>query len=421
MRLPGQELAGRAFRALIEATPPGAARPSSVLAWNPPAPPATWYPHDGTFDVHWDWTAADALAVPGVWRARMLISQSIGGMTLSAWRGTTEVAQDILERPYPEEARSNTIAAWVCDLLDHGNAFGRKVFTLEDPDDRNSISRHPIAVEPVPATRVSVGVDGDGALQYVITDKQGTERYRLPRWQVFHAKGTQRPGDLRGMGVLEAGLSSITRMQDEGAYASRAFRSGTPSGLLRAKDPDLEAGSPDDAAGYASAHAMKRAWKESMVAGDIAVMSDLVDFTPLSWTPADAQMVEARQMSLIDVANLFNLDPYWVGASQVSAPYQNVQQAALQLDRFTLGFWVTALEAEFSREGVGSLLPHGQVARFNRDSVVRDDTSTRVANQTAYLAAGVTTVDEVRAAEGMPPLDQPTPASVTPLTLGKAG
>ena len=88
---------------------------------------------------------------------------------------------------------------------------------------------------------------------------------------------------------------------------------------------------------------------ENIAAGDIAVMSELVDFQPLSWNPTDAQMVEARQLSLVDVANLFNIDPYWVGSSQVSAPYQNVQDAAVQLSRFTLNFWITALEEEFSR------------------------------------------------------------------------
>jgi HK97 family phage portal protein len=187
-----------------------------------------------------------------------------------------------------------------------------------------------------------------------------------------------------------------------------------PSGLLKVRDPDLQPGSDDDPPGFVTARGIKKQWQASVRTGEVAVMSELVDFTPLSWTPSDAQMVEARQLSLVDVANLFNVDPYWVGSSQVSAPYQNVQDAAVQLSRFTLGFWITALEAQFSR-----LLPRGQEARFNRDSILRDPQSVRVDNWTKLLAAGVVSVDEVRASEGLPPAPTPEPAlpvaGVTPL------
>ena len=35
---------------------------------------------------------------------------------------------------------------------------------------------------------------------------------------------------------------------------------------------------------------------------------------PLAWSPTDTQLAEARHMSLLDVANMFNLDGYWLGA-----------------------------------------------------------------------------------------------------------
>jgi HK97 family phage portal protein len=138
-----------------------------------------------------------------------------------------------------------------------------------------------------------------------------------------------------------------------------------------------------------------------------------VDFTPLGWTPTDAQMVEARQLSLVDVANLLNLDPYWVGSSQVSAPYQNVQDAAVQLSRFTLSVWLNSLEAQFSR-----LFPRTTEARFNRDSVLRDTATVRVDNWVKLIDAGVVDAAYVRAQEGIPPEAapaEPTPATVTPL------
>lgn len=373
--------------ATIEATPPGAERPSTVLRFDPPLPPVAWSPHSGEFQTFWGYGAADALSIPAVWRARQLISQSIGGMPLGAWRkdGTEELdpIPRLLDEPNLGEDRCSTVAAWVCDLLDHGNAFG--VVAQRDAEN------HPVSVVPVSASRVWVR-RVEGRVEYQI---DGGVIY--DRRDVFHAKGTHRPGDLRGMGVLEAGLSAIARMGQESAYASRAFTSGTPAGIVRVKDPDLPAGEPTDEPGYTSAHGIKKAWHRDIVSGDVAVLSDLVDFEPLAWTPSDAQMVEARQMSLVDAANLFNLDPYWLGASQVSAPYQNVQQAALQLSRFGLGFWITVLEAQFSR-----MLPRGTVARFNRDTILREESSVRADTWVKLLGAGVVAVDEVRQAEGWP-------------------
>jgi HK97 family phage portal protein len=386
----------------IQATPPGAPRPSTTLWWRPGLPPVQWAPVSGEFETHWDWNLRDALGLPGVWRARMLISQAIGGMPIGAWRHdvAVEPTPRLLAEPRPGEDRAATVAAWVCDLLDHGNAFG--VVTGWNAEG------HPSSVEPWPATHVMVK---SGPVYQRLDSSFQPIGDPLGRDDVFHAKGSCRPGALRGLGVLEAGLGAISRMNAEADYAARSFNSGTPSGLLTVKDPDLQAGTADDPPSFVTASGIKKSWQASISTGDIAVMSELVDFKPLSWTPSDAQMVEARQMSLVEQANLYNLDPYWVGASQVSAPYQNVQQAALQLSRFGLGFWITSMEAQFSR-----MLPHGQEARFNRDSILRDETSTRVDNYVKLLGAGVVTVDEVRQFEGLPPMPgSATLAPVTPL------
>jgi HK97 family phage portal protein len=395
----------RRFRATT-AVPDGP-RPTVTTWWNPGSglPPVSWWPASGEFQTHWDMDLVDALAIPGYWRARMLISQAIGGMPLGSW---SDLVQDptpaVLVAPNPDEDRCATVAAWVADLLDHGNAIG-----IIDGWQRNGEAAS--SVTPWPARDVAVTREL-GRIVYKFAVR-GQIVIELPAAQVFHAKGVQGyPGALRGMGVLEAGLSTVARVAAQDRYATNAFATGVPAGLLKIKDPDLQAGSPDDPAGYSTASGIKKTWQENIRTGDIAVLSELVDFTPLGWTPTDAQMIEARQMSIVDIGNLFNLDPYWLGASQTSAPYQNVQDSAEQLMRFALAPWVTALEAQFSR-----LLTRGHEARFNRDSLLRQQRSDRVATEIAMIQAGIVTIDEVRAWEGMLPLEDSTgqEATVTPL------
>jgi HK97 family phage portal protein len=379
----------------ISATPPGAMRPSSTFWFDPAGrlPPVTWVPPTGEFSTHWDSWCWTMLGIPGVWRARMLISQAIGGMPIQSYRGTEPTPPPaILREPNPGEDRCNTVAAWVCDLLDHGNAVG--VITTRDP------AGNPVSLQPVPAALVEIGRAETGAVQYKI----GQSVYG--RSDVFHAKGMSAPGEIRGWGVLEAHLNTLTRVQSEQDYASKAFRSGVPSGLIRVKDPDLQEGSDDDPAGTFTAKGIKKGWVEAFSGGpEPAVLSELVDYEPIAWTPKDAQMVEARQLSLTDIANCYNLDAYWLNAPSTSMTYQNVQTASMQLSRFTLGPWITALEAQFSR-----LLVRGQDARFNRDSILRDDTATRYGNYKTGLDGGWLTLDEVRASEGFEPLPEEEPA-----------
>jgi HK97 family phage portal protein len=387
----------RRLRELFRATTgvPDGPRPSMTLWWDPGGarPPVSWWPASGEFQTHWDMDLVDALAVPGYWTARLKISQAIGGMPLGSWTGLVkDPPPPVLASPNPDEDRCATVAAWVADLLDHGNAIG-----IIDGWERDGTAAS--SVTPWPARDVAVVRDG-GRIVYRFAIR-GQVVQELPKSQVFHAKGVLGyPGALRGMGILEAGLSTVARTAAQDRYATNAFATGTPSGLLRVKDPDLQAGSPDDPAGYSTAHGIKKTWQENIRTGDIAVLSDLVDFTPLGWTPTDAQMIEARQMSLVDVANLFALDPYWLGSSQTSAPYQNVQDAAVQLVRFTLNPWIVALEAQFSR-----LLTRGHEARFNRDSLLRDQQAQRVQTEIALVNAGIVTRDEVRTWEGLLPLD----------------
>jgi HK97 family phage portal protein len=397
------------FRDLFRASTavPDGPRPSMTLWWDPGGvrPPVTWWPASGDFQTHWDMDLVDALAVPGYWRARLLISQAIGGMPLASWQDLErDPTPMVLAAPNPDEDRCATVSAWTADLLDHGNAIG-----IIDGWERNGQAA--TSVTPWPARDVAVTrVDGRVVYRFALDGQVVRE---LPAAQVFHAKGVLAyPGALRGMGVLEAGMSTVARAAAQDRYATNAFQTGVPSGLLRVKDPDLQAGSVDDPAGYATAHGIKKTWQDNIRTGDIAVLSDLVDFTPLGWTPSDAQMIEARQMSIVDVANLFALDPYWLGSSQTSAPYQNVQDAAVQLVRFTLAPWIVALEAQFSR-----LLTRGHEARFNRDSLLREQRAQRVQTEIALYQAGIVTAGEVRAWEGLLPLeDNPEqPATVTAL------
>jgi hypothetical protein len=144
----------------------------------------------------------------------------------------------LLDQPSPPDTRMVTFSSLGLDALFHGNA----VAIIADRDRLG----YPTALTPVGADRVWIKrverADGLpwplGSVAYWIGPTSPISG--IPRtWpengtrsdQVFHVKGPCRPGALRGMGVLEAGLS------DRGCALARAMlkrrRPGCPRRAFR--------------------------------------------------------------------------------------------------------------------------------------------------------------------------------------------
>jgi len=125
---------------------------------------------------------------------------------------------------------------------------------------------------------------------------------------------------------------------------------------------------------------------------------------PLGWSPDDAQLTDARRLSLLDVANMFNLDGYYLGAPNATLTYQSPGANFSNLLRISL----EPVLADF--EDVWSMmwLPRGQRVRLDRLQLTRDDFSTTIKTLALAVQAGILTVDEARQYLAMPILGAST-------------
>jgi phage portal protein BeeE len=80
--------------------------------------------------------------------------------------------------------------------------------------------------------------------------------------------------------------------------------------------------------------------------------------------------------------------------------YANIEQSWIEFADYTLAAYAGELEELFDR-----LLPRGRTARFDWDSSRRTNTSDRYDALSKALSAGWMTIDEVRASEGLPPMN----------------
>jgi HK97 family phage portal protein len=145
----------------------------------------------------------------------------------------------------------------------------------------------------------------------------------------------------------------------------------------------------------------KTAWLEKFSGPqrEPVILPNGTQVIPLAWSPTDTQLTEARRLSLLDVANMFNLDGYWLGAPVAGMTYKNAAPQYQQVLRTSL----EPVLADFEDVWSDAWLPRGTQIRFRRSQLLREDLATSTTAAVAAFNAGIATLPEARVMLGLPP------------------
>jgi HK97 family phage portal protein len=295
------------------------------------------------------WDVESALRIPSVSRASQLISGMIRQCAMDVYRGTAPLERPrLLDRPQLGRPRSWFVGVQVEDYLWHGNALALVT-------DRNA-EGWPAHVVWMPATWTSVSWSPETGLEY------WTNGQKVPTRDVIHVRrGADRRIPVRGLGVVEQHLLTMDRVALEEDYERQALtKSGVPTVAVTVPNPHLS---------QEEADAADEMWAAKQAVRKPVFLPYGTTITQLGWSPEAAQMVEARKMSLTDVANAFNLDGYWLGADSTGLTYKSPGPMYLSLLRTTL----EPILADFEQAWADAWLPRGQQIRFDRLQLTRDD------------------------------------------------
>jgi len=338
--------------------------------------------------------ATSARRIPAVGRALQLYSGLVRQMPMDAYKGYQRLPQPrLLARPDPDRAGSWLVGVSVEDYLLSGNAIS--LVTVRGADG------WPLAVQWLPATWVYIVWDA-----YTAPEQSINYYYlgqKLPFDDVIHVRrGADRSFPVRGVGVVEEYLSTLDRVAMEEEYERGALGNGAvPSVAVIAPQAVI----PQDVADEA-----KQAWLDKF-AGPVrepVILPNGTQVIPLAWSPTDTQLVEARKMSLQDIANVFNLDGYWLGAPSSSMTYRTAGPQYQQVLRTSL----EPVLADFEDVWSNAWLPRGTNVRFRRSQLLREDLATSTTAAVAAYGAGIVTVEEARVEIGLPP-NMPAPIGVS--------
>lgn len=137
--------------------------------------------------------------------------------------------------------------------------------------------------------------------------------------------------------------------------------------------------------------------------GKNMAVNEKVKVQPISISPQDAQMMEARKMGSEEIARIFRV-PLHLLQMPGKSSYNTAEQQSLEFLSYTVAPWCQCIE-EALTAGLFSSVDRGlYTVEFSFDSLQRTDAKTRMEAYQIGRAIGLYTANEIRAKEGLPPV-----------------
>jgi HK97 family phage portal protein len=335
-------------------------------------------------------------AHPTVYGLRSLIADTVSMLPMVSLRGTErlEPQPSILRRPDPAEPRRATLEKIVNSLTRTGNAF---LYVYDY--DRDGF---PLAVRVINPARVTAVLDPDATrvAQWQINGQP------VPANRIKHIPLMLDPGPL-GTSPLVACRDAFATLTMLWGFASSYWEDGGVPPYAIKHPRRLTAEQADEFATQ---------WLEARRRRRPALLSDgLALETYPSPSASDALLLDGLNYFDAAIARAFLCPPSIVNVlSQSSLTYATTTDELRRWLALSLSpSYLARIEAAFS-----DFTPRGQVAVFDTSNLLRTDYSARVATGTAAVGAGLITVDEWRAQEGLPALPTGIPVSISPTVEG---
>lgn len=326
---------------------------------------------------------ASALQVAAVMACVGLIADSVASLPLRVVRKVGDRTERLpmprlLSVPSPTVTSYELIHQTVSSLALHGNAY---IFVDRAPNG------DPLTLTPIHPNNVQVTGNGlQTARTYTVSGSN------IPADNILHIRWWTPPQALKGISPIEEQKVTIgLALAMERHLAQFYSEGGTPSSVLET-DGEL---TPDQA------KVLRETWFNLHNRRRLpAVLTRGMKWRPVTTSAADMELQASREFQINQVARIYRVPAYLIGAKGDSQTYTNAEAAGQHFVTYTLLPWIKRLEEAFS-----SLLARPQYAVFDVDGFLRADTLSRLRAYQLAVMTGIKTPNECRAGEGLEPYD----------------
>jgi HK97 family phage portal protein len=364
-------------------------------------------------------TPANVLSIADAFACVRALSDAAASLPLIAYRRRTAGARErldggelaaLLTRPAPGSTQSALIGSIMAHLNLYGNAYIGKFRRAGSIVQLGLL--HPDAIVPEVVA---------GEPRYSYSPGRG-ERQTLTSRDLIHVRGISTDG-IAGLSPVRQARTILGLSSKLAGHADSFFSNdATPRGILKLQRfGDVDAQVESLRTAFEAQHAgLENAHRVAVVSGE-------VDFQALGMPLDDAQFLEQRKLSAVEVARIFRVPPWMIGAdSGDSMTYANVEQQALAFVTYSLRPWLIAIEQAISADD--DLAGGRTYVEFLLDGLLRADARTRSEVYTRALdpVTGWMNRDEVRRLENLepepdaPPRDGPALAAAMAAAMGSS-
>ena len=344
-----------------------------------------------------------AMSVADCYAAIRVLSDAAATLPLHVYRrasGGRERVEggvaELLQRPAPAVTQASLVAS----MLAHLNLWGECFLGLYR-DETGAVFQ----IGLLAPDRITVEQRG-GLPTYGYADEDG--RYGIYSMRdILHVKAMS-VDQLRGVSPVRQAREALGYASALAEHGAKFMRNGArPSGVLH-----VESGVHADE----QIENLREAWAErhegATNAGKVALLTGEVKFEPVSMPLQDAEYVAQRELSTQEVARIFRVPPFMLGAKTGdSLTYSTVAEQARAFVLFSLKPWLVAIEQALSG-CVELFAPESRTyCQFELDGLLRGDPAARAAVYTQALnpQTGWMNRPEVREMEDLPrEAEQPT-------------
>lgn len=348
-----------------------------------------------------------------VYRAIALLAGLIGYIPLKTYvpdpvgRARRDISDDVnlIREPYPDMTgyEWREVMAWNYFLW--GNAYALKI--------RDQLGRRVLRLLPLPPSDITVerrkarpGEPDNPSEKWFRSSSMQFDGYTP--YEILHIPGPGYDG-LVGLSPIQMAKQALSIGKAAETYGASLFGKGTLQGYQLSTEQELE---EEDATAY------QRRWQEKVAgiarAHELLVLDKGAKLERLTLPPGDAQFIESREFSVLDVARLFGIPPHLLMATGATSNWgTGVEVHALQMLTFTLQPHLTRWEQRLTAHGrpaavgaagsgPGWLEDATAWHEFLADALLRIDSRTRHESYSKGIRSGWFTRADAREKENLP-------------------
>lgn len=339
-----------------------------------------------------------AMGHPPLWRAVSLISGSVAKLPVDVFRrlpngakekDTLHPATRLLKKKSSKHIKAFTLKQ---TLVGHALLRGNGYAFIE----RNNRGDATQLVLLDPDITFPAMEDDE---KWYVTEIRG-EQVRLPSRDVFHVMGLSNDS-LSGYDIVSLMAEALSVGIAASRFGARFFGAGANvSGLLQVPGHFSEAkiSATMDAWGK-----MNQGLSNSH---KVALLQDGTKFTPLTVNPAQSQFLQTREYEVRTISNITGCPPHKLG-DPTRTSHNSLEAENESFLNDCLDHWLCEIESEANAKLLSDTQQRtdSHFVEFNRRALLRMSANDRANFYTKMQMSGNMTINEVRAAENMPPVE----------------